>query len=204
LIYGEINKIKNKSYRLIEMGKLLILISALILMFTGFLITSTSGSSLGNENPETGYVCINNRCFTVELATTQSERQYGLMNRKSLDLDKGMLFIFEDEGDHHFWMKNTLIPLDIIWINSSQNVVYIHKNAQPCNSYYCPSIDPGKNARYVLEINGGLSDKYNMSIGDKANISYVSSSNSRNDFLTKKYPGFAHTFPRLISSSTVF
>jgi len=185
------------------MKKLQIFISVLILIFTGLPPSEISGFDSSVKNPERSYVCINSRCFAVELATTQSERQYGLMNRKYLDLDKGMLFIFENEDAHHFWMKNTLIPLDIIWINSSQNVVYIHKNAQPCSSYYCPSINPGKNARYVLEINGGLSDKYNISIGDKANISYVSSSNSRNDFITKKYPGFTHVFSKLINSLTV-
>jgi len=186
------------------MKKLQIFISVLILMFVSLLTSGVTGFGSRIENPETGYVCLNSRCFTVELATTQSERQFGLMNRKSLDLDKGMLFIFKNEDDHHFWMKNTLIPLDIIWINSSQNIVYIHKNAQPCSSYHCPSINPGKNARYVLEINGGLSDKYNISIGDKANISYVSSSNSRNDFLTKKYPGFPHMFSKLTNSVIVF
>jgi uncharacterized membrane protein (UPF0127 family) len=74
-------------------------------------------------------------------------------------------------------MKNTLIPLDIIWINSSQNVVYIKKNAQPCTPDYCPSIVPIKNAKYVLEINGGLSDKYEIKVGDKANVSFLSSPN---------------------------
>lgn len=174
------------------MGKLWISTLFLIFVFLSMPILGISDSSSGTESPETGYVCINNRCFTVEIAATQSERQYGLMNRKSLDSDRGMLFIFENEGNHNFWMKNTFIPLDIIWINSSQNIVYIHRNAQPCSSYYCQPIDPGQNASYVLEINGGLSDKYNISIGDKASISFIPSLNSRNNFLPKQYPRFLH------------
>lgn len=139
------------------------------------------------ESPETGWVCIKDSCFSVEIAATQTQREYGLMNREHLDFDKGMLFVYENEENHRFWMKNTLIPLDIIWINSSFDIVYIQRNAQPCTSgYYCPSFDPGKNASYVLEINGGLSDKYGINIGDRANISYISTLNTRENSLIEK------------------
>ena len=56
----------------------------------------------------------------------------GLMFRENMDSDRGMLFIFEKEGEYPFWMKNTLIPLDIIWINKDKEVVFISENAQPC------------------------------------------------------------------------
>ena len=95
----------------------------------------------------------------------------GLMFREKMDADKGMLFIFEKEGEYPFWMKNTLIPLDIIWINEDKEVVFISENAQPCNEEYsCSSINPGNNAKYVLEINGGISEKIGLKIGDKANF----------------------------------
>jgi uncharacterized membrane protein (UPF0127 family) len=135
------------------------------------------GGGLPNQSLEVGQVCTSNVCFSVEIPATQSQMEYGLMNRSHLDCDKGMLFVFGKEGNYSFWMKNTLIPLDIIWINSSQNVVYIKKNAQPCTPDYCPSIVPRKNAKYVLEINGGLSDKYEIKVGDKANVSFLSSPN---------------------------
>ncbi len=64
--------------------------------------------------------CFKNYCFKVELAKTPEERSRGLMSIKSLASDKGMLFIFEKEGIFPFWMKNTLIPLDIIWINEEE------------------------------------------------------------------------------------
>lgn len=99
------------------------------------------------------------------------ERSRGLMYREGLDSDKGMLFIFEKEGEYPFWMKNTLISLDIIWINENKEVVFISENAQPCSEEYsCPSISPGKNAKYVLEINGGTSERIGLKIGDKANF----------------------------------
>ncbi|WP_162197633.1 DUF192 domain-containing protein [Methanosarcina horonobensis] len=138
------------------------------------------------KSTESGQVCIKDSCFSVEIAANQSQRQYGLMNREHLDPDKGMLFFFEEEGVHHFWMKNTLIPLDIIWINSSRDIVYIERNAQPCTSGYCPSFDPGKNASYVLEINGGLSDRYGINVGDKANITCITSSNLKDNFLINR------------------
>lgn len=116
-------------------------------------------------------VCFENNCFNVEIAETDSERSRGLMFREKLDLDKGMLFIFEEEGEYSFWMKNTLIPLDIVWINEVKEVVFIGENARPCTEeYVCPSINPGKNAKYVLEINAGIAEKIGLKIGDKINL----------------------------------
>lgn len=105
-------------------------------------------------------------CFQVEIADTILEQQKGLMFRESLDRDGGMLFVFEKEGNYPFWMKNTLIPLDMIWINQNQEVVFIEENAQPCQEI-CTEINPNQNAKYVLEVNGGLSSEINLKIGDK-------------------------------------
>ena len=137
---------------------------ALIVLISGCI------SNQDIEAPEQNQVCINDNCFYVELATTPEDRARGLMFREHLDPDKGMLFIFEEEGVHSFWMKNTLIPLDIIWISEDQEVVFISKNTQPCKTDICPSINPGKKAKYVLEVNGGISDKLELSVGDKALI----------------------------------
>jgi len=115
-------------------------------------------------------VCFKDNCFTVELAITTQERTRGLAFREKLDLDKGMLFVFENEGEYSFWMKNTLIPLDIIWINEDKEVVYISENTQPCKEDFCPSINPRKNAKYVLEINGGISKEISLNIGDKTEL----------------------------------
>ena len=112
-------------------------------------------------------VCIGDNCFYVELVATPYERARGLMFRKHMDPDSGMLFIFEEEDEYPFWMKNTLIPLDMIWINKDREVVFIGKNVQPCESGICPMINPGKKAMYVLELNGGVSDKIGLSVGDK-------------------------------------
>lgn len=118
-------------------------------------------------------VCFKDNCFNVELAKTAEERSRGLMFRESLDSDKGMLFIFDKEGEYPFWMKNTLIPLDIIWINAKEEVVFISDNTQPCKEEFpCLSINPGKNAKYVLEVNGGVAEKIGLKIGDKISIKF--------------------------------
>lgn len=117
-------------------------------------------------------VCFQNHCFGVELAKTAKEKSRGLMFRKSLDSDKGMFFIFEKEENYSFWMANTLIPLDIIWLNANKDVVFISDNAQPCEKDYpCLLINPYKNAKYVLEVNGGVAKKIGLKTGDKANLS---------------------------------
>ena len=117
-------------------------------------------------------VCFKSYCFSVELAVTPEEREKGLMFRQNLDSDKGMLFIFKKEGRYGFWMKNTSIPLDIIWINDNKEVVFINENTQPCRENYCPVIEPTKDAKYVLEINGGLSEKIGLTIESKVYIEY--------------------------------
>jgi uncharacterized membrane protein (UPF0127 family) len=89
------------------------------------------------------------------------------MYRKHLDQNKGMLFIFENTIMRSFYMKNTYISLDLIYIDAEHNIVSIVKNAEPLNEKSLPSEAP---AKYVLEINGGLSDTLGLIPGDK--ISY--------------------------------
>jgi len=116
-------------------------------------------------------VCINEVCFNVQVPKTSEEFTRGLMHVEILDEDKGMLFIFPLTGNYSFWMKNTLIPLDIIWIDEDYHIVFIKNNALPCNPQEnCPTINPGIEAKYVLEINSGLSDKYGFEIGDKIRL----------------------------------
>lgn len=102
--------------------------------------------------------------FTTELAITPEELSVGLMFRKDMDDDKGMLFFFGQERQARFWMKNTLIPLDMIFIKKDGSVFYIHENAQP---HDLTGISPEGKAIAVLEINAGLSDKLGISVGDR-------------------------------------
>ncbi|HLC77722.1 MAG TPA: DUF192 domain-containing protein [Candidatus Nanoarchaeia archaeon] len=123
----------------------------------------------GCDYSKPSLVSLNGKTFEVEIADTQLERAQGLMFRKELKENSGMLFIFPESDKHSFWMKNTFIPLDIIWIDENFKIVYIYENAQPCRDI-CDSITPSKDARYVLEINSGLAEKYNFNMGDRVEI----------------------------------
>jgi uncharacterized membrane protein (UPF0127 family) len=101
--------------------------------------------------------------FVVEIADTAAKRELGLQYRRDLPADRGMIFLFSHEADQTFWMKNTPIPLDMIFINSQRQVVGIAEQAVPF------SLDPrsvGRPSRFVLEINGGLSKRYGIKAGD--------------------------------------
>lgn len=117
-----------------------------------------------------GNVCFRNNCFSVEVAHTQQELEKGLMFRQSLDKDKGMLFVFPGEGIYPFWMKNTLIPLDIIWIDSNNKVVFIAQDVKPCKSLICPSVVPTVKANRVLEINAGICKEVGLAVGNELKI----------------------------------
>lgn len=109
--------------------------------------------------------------FNVEIADTNAERVRGLMFRKRLAQNRGMLFIFEDDSVRNFWMKNTLIPLDMIFIDSEGKVVSIQKNVPPCeDGTSCPVYSSGVPARYVLEINAGLAQVHAIVPGMRMDI----------------------------------
>ena len=134
-----------------------------ILIFIILLISVYIFLDYQNKNPE---VCIEENCFFVEIALTPEEKAKGLMFRSFLEENKGMLFVYDEEKIYNFWMKNTLIPLDIIWINSNKEIVHIEHKALPCNEEW-KSLVPSTNAQFVFEINGGMAEKLNINLGDE-------------------------------------
>lgn len=105
----------------------------------------------------------------VEIADDNNERINGLMFRKNLDKNSGMLFIFDDETYQTFWMKNTLIPLDIIFIGKDLKIVDI-KYATPCKEDPCKLYKSPGPAKYVLEVNGNFTIENNVKIDDKITL----------------------------------
>jgi uncharacterized protein len=99
----------------------------------------------------------------VELAETDEKRHRGLMFRDKMEENQGMLFIFDNEESQAFYMKNTLIPLDIIFINAKKQIVKIYKNTTPLSETDLPSFKP---CLYVVEVIGGYTDKYGIKEGD--------------------------------------
>ena len=101
--------------------------------------------------------------FSVELATTESEREFGLMYRQNLAPDAGMLFLYPDEQEVEFWMKNTLIPLDMLFIGADGRIRHIEERAIPLTETPISSVYPVK---AVLEVNGGTVERLDIHPGD--------------------------------------
>ena len=111
--------------------------------------------------------------IALEIAATPAERERGLMYRSSLAEGRGMLFVFERDEDHEFWMKNTLIPLDMIFIAADGQVVGIHADARPLST---AGIGVGRPSRYVLEVPGGYAARRGVATGDRVEFSGVPAS----------------------------
>ncbi|MGJ8593932.1 MAG: DUF192 domain-containing protein [Aquaticitalea sp.] len=103
------------------------------------------------------------KSLDIEIADDEYQTQTGMMYRDSMEDSQGMLFVFPDARYHSFYMKNTRIPLDIIYLSAEKKIVSIQKNAKPFDESSLPSEAP---AQYVLEVNGGLSDTWNLQVGD--------------------------------------
>lgn len=104
------------------------------------------------------------KTLDIEIADNATETQYGMMYRKSMDPNTGMLFIMPAEQQQSFWMKNTYVSLDIIYINSNFEIVSVQKNAEPHSLKSLPSEGA---ALYVLEVVGGFADEHGLKKGDK-------------------------------------
>ena len=110
------------------------------------------------------------KTLDIEIADNEYETQTGLMYRIKLETNHGMLFIFPDVKMRSFYMKNTKIPLDIIYIDEAKSIISFQKNAIPFDETALPSDAP---AKYVLEINGGLADAWQLSVGDKIDFKII-------------------------------
>ena len=101
----------------------------------------------------------------VELATNDETRAQGLMFRDQLREGAGMLFFFPKTGEYPFWMQNTLIPLDMIWIDENYRVAHVAADVPPCKADQCPSYAPNAPARYVLEVAAGVAARHKVVAG---------------------------------------
>lgn len=116
-------------------------------------------------------VSLHNFRFTVEIADTVSTREHGLMDRTSMPTDHGMLFVFPDAEPRTFWMKDTLIPLDILFFDSAKRLVTVLQNVPPCTANPCPTYPSRAPARYVLELNAGAAARIGARKGDVLGVS---------------------------------
>ncbi len=127
-----------------------------------------AAAAQGQEDPRTRVTVETasgaRHAFKVELAITPEQQMRGLMYRESLPAGAGMLFLYDTPTNASFWMRNTLIPLDIIFIGADGRIVNIHANARPLDETQIPSKGP---VTGVLEINGGLAGRLGIRAGDR-------------------------------------
>lgn len=118
-----------------------------------------------NKSPQ---LTVNDTQISIEVAQTDEQRQSGLCCRDELPDNSGMLFIYEKEDDYRFWMKDTRIPLDIVWINTDKKIVHIEEGVEP--SSYPASFGSPVPAQYVLELNAGYARLNNINVGDSVSF----------------------------------
>ena len=112
------------------------------------------------------WVEVNGKRFQVDIAADDQSRAMGLMFRDEMPDDHGMLFLFRTEAPRAFWMLNTRIPLDIIYLDRDLKVVSIVADARPCRRQPCPSYPSSGPAQFVLELNAGQAAKLGLQPGD--------------------------------------
>ncbi len=128
--------------------------------------TSPGGKGLGTVNTSSGTTLF------VEIADSPDKRTQGLMFRHSMAPDRGMLFQFPERGDHTFWMKNTLISLDILWLDESGTVLHLEPNVPTCprKDDGCPRYRASAKSLQVLELNAGMAKKLGLTTGSQLTI----------------------------------
>ncbi|RJR40114.1 MAG: DUF192 domain-containing protein, partial [Desulfobacteraceae bacterium] len=132
-----------------------------------FLLALTMGTAHGQDKKPLRVYFPNGEFVFAELALSSEERSRGLMFRDGINTDKGMLFIFEEEATHSFWMKNVKFPIDIIWLDREKRIVHMVKQVPPCKNDPCPTYTPVRPAVYVLELSAGKSDQMGLKPGSR-------------------------------------
>jgi len=107
-----------------------------------------------------------NFVVSVEVAANEELRSQGLMYRDQLAENRGMIFLFQQPGEYPFWMKNTFIPLDMIWMDAQHRIVHIAHDVQPCKADPCPNYPPNAQASSVLELAAGVAAKHHLADGN--------------------------------------
>jgi uncharacterized protein len=115
-------------------------------------------------------VVLHGQRFSTELATDEPSREHGLMMRTALAGDHSMLFVFPLSTPQGFWMKNTLIPLDILYFDTDRRLVSMQLKVPPCKADPCPVYPSNAPARYVLEISAGAARRIGAEVGDELKI----------------------------------
>jgi len=153
---------------------------SIALAVSGFFVPEFSADALGQHitkvaprAADTLVMLPDGSTVHVELARTEAERQFGLMERTSLPQGRGMLFIHDDPGRYPYWMYDCKIGLDIIWMDQSHRIVEMSPNTPPCKgaSDTCPNYGGRETSVYVLELPVGSIKAHQLAVGQVVNFS---------------------------------
>jgi uncharacterized membrane protein (UPF0127 family) len=154
----------------------LLIVGVVLYFYPGIVIIMPSGQesqlqqtipqeeiSSGKDTYQQVYVTLNDQILIADISATDEQRISGLTGKDTLAENEAMLFVFENEAEHIFWMKDMKFPIDIIWIDSDKSVVDIEHNLPPCNAWLlCTTYMPDGDSLYVLETVGGFAQKYGI------------------------------------------
>lgn len=115
-------------------------------------------------------VDLKGQTYSIEIAENDATREHGLMDRPSMPLDHGMLFIFQDDAPRAFWMKNCKFAQDMLFFDAERKLISVQHDVPACTADPCPSYSSGAPARYVLELNAGQASKLGLTPGDELTI----------------------------------
>jgi uncharacterized protein len=149
-------------------GIIAVIIAAIILLFSNVFKQKVQDKEYSfRKDGELSFVDSTGKSLAkidIQIAANDFDRELGLMYRKSMGMKQGMLFIFPEESIQSFWMRNTEISLDMIFVNKEREVVTIHKNTTRLSDQTYKSTKP---AEYVIEVDAGFCDTFNIKVGDK-------------------------------------
>jgi uncharacterized protein len=134
------------------------------------LLLIVSGCAVAVPQKPAAAVDLRGHRFSTELATDDASREHGLMMRAELAPDHSMLFVFPDTQPRWFWMKNTLIPLDILYFDADRKLVSMQLDVPPCKADPCPSYPSDAPAHYVLELPAGTARRIGAQAGDELTV----------------------------------
>jgi uncharacterized protein len=143
--------------------------AALIMMTVAFLAAGCGSSNITEELDLSKVTFPNGVKINAETMRSEAERMRGLMFRESLPSGRGMLFIHPKENNFHYWMYQTKIPLDLIWMDHDRRIVEMSLDTPPCRSSSakeCPNYGGNYKSKYVLEVNAGIARKNGLKTGD--------------------------------------
>ncbi|MHB8404971.1 MAG: DUF192 domain-containing protein [Gammaproteobacteria bacterium] len=131
-------------------------------LFALFIVTSAVFAA----TPTRSHVVLAGHSFSVEIAATDAARERGLMYRTHLAADNGMLFVYSNAQLRYFWMKHTLIPLDILFFDARRRLINVSADTPPCKMNPCPSYPSAAPAKYVLELKAGVAASFGIQPGN--------------------------------------